>query len=292
MRKFLSYTFTQIRINSPMAMDGTNSPADGGGSATFEILYPSEEGAEALTPIPADADENDIEIALESYIGKAEVIDGTIFGEMPDCDVKARIPFAFYDAFYSVAHDTGADVFPGTIGVTFLNRNTLSPDACIHFPGRINPIEVQEHLRQPGRAPNFVFEFEWLEEVHDPRKGYDKILNYYFSPAYVGINDDAGHVTRVDEAWLLVRSLRKKRYNLPNDERRPSNDPAVQLLLAQSEPPSDVCVPYLVVFIRRNPPAEHVVAYYHLDWNTKFEPPAESLLHGTLFVNNLLSRMV
>eukprot|EP01035_Chromulina_nebulosa_P026565 gene26565-34790_t len=145
-----------------------------------------------------------IENAIEDVYGKVQIMDQTILRDMPEGQMKSTIIFEWFSEYSSFLKMECAKASCGTVGIRFQNGTLLSPDFAIWTSDRLDGRHVCAHMMQVARIPNLVCELEWLEEINQPRKGVDKIVNYYLNPEYFGLPDDRGVPTEVEEVWLVV----------------------------------------------------------------------------------------
>ena len=149
-------------------------------------------------------EEEFIENAIEDTYGKIEIMDRKILRDMPEGQIKSTIMYEWFSNYHSFFQMEDMKASGGTTGIRFQNGTLLSPDFSIWTRERFDGFQVGAHMMQGARSPKLVCELEWLEEIHQPRKGVDKIIHHFFHPAYVGLPDDRGVPTVVEEAWLVV----------------------------------------------------------------------------------------
>ena len=146
----------------------------------------------------------DIEQILTNHQGKAEIFEDGIHLDMPECHVKNRLGFLFGTHIVTTVAFFGGICTTGTDGTKFRNGRLLSPDISVWTNERKYSKETALHLYQDGTAPKLVVEFEWFHERRMTKKAFDKVLNYYFSDNYIGLDDMYGKPTRVEEAWVFI----------------------------------------------------------------------------------------
>eukprot|EP01033_Poteriospumella_lacustris_P016450 gene16450-11762_t len=121
--------------------------------------------------------DDEIEDFIESHQGKVEILKDVITLDLPEGFHKANIGGEFL-----VAVSRTVEFFEGNC------------DRPYSLRGR-------NHLYQTAPAPNLVLECEWVEELHRPNKGLDKVQNYYFDDTFTGALDVLGAATVVEEVW-------------------------------------------------------------------------------------------
>eukprot|EP01036_Dinobryon_divergens_P026990 gene26990-35695_t len=171
-----------------------------------------------------DLEEDEIEKIIEDVYGRIQIFDNKILRDMPEGQSKSNIAFDWFSNYNIFFEMENANISLGTVGVRFQNGTLLSPDFALWTEERLDGFDVSSHMMQPARAPKLVCEIEWLEEVHQPRKGVDKIVNHYLSGPYSGSPDDHGVPTAVEKAWLLV-SRRAGSLPVPDYMRKRSPTP-------------------------------------------------------------------
>ena len=172
-----------------------------------------------------DLEEDEIEKIIEDVYGRIQIFDNKILRDMPEGQSKSNIAFDWFSKYEIFFQIENANISLGTVGVRFQNGTLLSPDFALWTEERLDGFDVSSHMMQPARAPKLVCEIEWLEEVHQPRKGVDKIVNHYLSVLYSGAPDDHGVPTAVEEAWLFV-SRRAGSLPVPDYMRKRSPTPS------------------------------------------------------------------
>ena len=145
-----------------------------------------------------------IENTIEDVYGKVQIMDQTILRDMPEGQIKSTIIFEWFSEYSCFLKLECAKASCGTVGIRFQNGTLLSPDFAVWTRDRFDGFNVCAHMMQVARSPKLVCELEWLEEIYQPRKGVDKIVNYYLNQEYFGLPDDRGVPTVVEEAWLVV----------------------------------------------------------------------------------------
>ena len=172
-----------------------------------------------------DLEEDEVEKIIEDVYGRIQIFEKKILRDMPEGQSKSNIAFDWFSKYNIFFEMENANISLGTVGVRFQNGTLLSPDFALWTEERLDGFNVSSHMMQPARAPKLVCEIEWLEEVHQPRKGVDKIVNHYLNAQYIGSPDDHGIPTAVEEAWLMV-SRRAGSLPVPDNMQKRSPTPS------------------------------------------------------------------
>ena len=172
-----------------------------------------------------DLEEDEVEKVIEDVYGRIQIFENQILRDMPEGQSKSNIAYDWFSKYNIFFEMENANISLGTVGIRFQNGTLLSPDFALWTEDRLDGFAVSSHMMQPARVPKLVCEIEWLEEVHQPRKGVDKIVNHYLSAPYSGLPDDHGVSTAVEEAWLLV-SRRAGSLPVPDNMRKRSPTPS------------------------------------------------------------------
>lgn len=162
---------------------------------------------------------------IEDTYGRVQIMDGKILRDMPEGQSKATIAFQWFSQYRCCLDLENANYSLGTVGIRFQNGSLLSPDFAVWTHDRLDGVDVASRMMQVAHVPRLVCEIEWLEEILQPRKGVDKIVNYFLNAAYLGLPDDTGVPTAVEEAWLVV-GRRAGSLPVPDEVRKSTPTPS------------------------------------------------------------------
>mmetsp|Transcript_54364 Transcript_54364/g.69882 ORF Transcript_54364/g.69882 Transcript_54364/m.69882 type:complete len:314 (-) Transcript_54364:243-1184(-) len=201
---------------------------------------------------------NELEVQMESAMGKIEIVEGFIIRWMPESQRKAHSSFVFSD-YGRWARQQGGIFTVGNIGFT-LGNNTRAPDASYQQAGNIPPPNITSHMLAQTPPPNWILETEF---EHSMVGAETKIKEHWLANG-------------VQEAWLLVLPNPGDNVNPPPVVAPPNPRPVVQMTLAQP------VVPYIAIYLSAiHPPLlPTLLGYFPINWHTEFHPPPQSILSG------------
>eukprot|EP01035_Chromulina_nebulosa_P067014 gene67014-91785_t len=188
---------------------------------------PTREDEQTILPcsVLEGLEDDVVDNIIEDTYGRIQIMDGKILRDMPEGQSKANIAFQWFSQYRCCLDLENSNYSLGTVGVRFQNGSLLSPDFAVWTQERLDEVAVASHMMQFAHVPRLVCEIEWSEEIMQPRKGVDKILNHYLDATYLGLPDDARIPTAVEEAWLVV-SRRAGSLPVPVEVRKSTPTPS------------------------------------------------------------------